>query len=645
MPIAERMSVEGLITMVGKIAKYVSAFLMLAAAALPCETLAQGSSRTVRIAAVNSEDGRVTSVDLAVSAGADAITLYAVHGAVDHGADMNAWDSIDSVAAVPASESEEIFNYPISRPHGAVYRFILVSVDTPANFKKQLAFLQSTGSQHFILGDKCPDQNWRVAADVKLTLGGTYGYWGARKAAGSLSFVCLCEGVTTLRFDTANGKPTYNATDNRRYQIDQSNQGASVVWDGGADNVIVSTADFTSPCPMGLFAVNSNGSPTALNRGRMTLYNFKVWTNRTDEASLIYDLVPCVKNDDTVTLYNRVDGSFLSPVGTFEYDEADVVAPTVGDLTIVACSDLLTADKQIHSSSIARRNGVLTGRAVVTTGFDTNTVIVAYGSADGGDDPARWENCEILGSAAFDATTFSAALPFEWGDSVRYARFFTVPQSDSLCDKLLKSSGTQYIVTDYTATSNTMVEARVAFMDTSSTAALWSGRTSANSSTFGMMLYQGGIRVDYGSEVHQMTGPISAGGTLHTVSMGGLQFRYDGATSSFSASSKPLTVAGAPLTFFAVNNAGTISYNSRVTFAEVKVWSEYADETSLVLHLKPAIKDGRCGFRNILEGGRFYPNSATSGDDFEVTYYPSLRVLSVSDVMSDSGSGLTIFVR
>lgn len=627
-----------------KITESIAVCLMLAAAALPCETLAQGSSRTVRIAAVNSQGGSVTSVDLAVSAGADALTLYAVHGATDHGADMNAWDSVDSGVTVPACESEETINYPISRPHGAVYRFLLASVDTPDHFKKQLAFLKSTGSQHFILGDKCPDQNWRVAADVKFTLGGTYGYWGARKAAGSLSFVCLCEGVTTLRFDTANGRPTYNATDNRRYQIDQSNQGASLVWDGGSDNVPVSTADFTSPCPMGLFAVNSNGSPTALARGKMTLYSFKVWTNRTDEASLIYDLVPCVKDDDTVTFYNRADGSFLSPDGKFEYDEADVVAPTVGDLTIVACSDLLTADKQILSSSIALRNGKLTGRAVVTTGFDTNTVIVAYGSADGGDDPARWENCEILGSAAFDATTFSAALPFEWSDSVRYARFFTVPQSDSLGDKLLKSSGTQYIVTDYTATSNTMVEARVAFLDTSSTAALWSGRTSANSSTFGMMLYQGGIRVDYGSEVNQMTGPIAAGGTLHTVSMGGLQFSYDGATSSFSASSKPLTVAGAPLTFFAVNNAGTISYNSRVTFAEVKVWSEYADETSLVLHLKPAVENGRCGFRNILEGGKFYPNSATSGDDFEILY-SNLNVLSASDVMGKSGSGLTIFVR
>ena len=612
---------------------------VFALAVLPQATFGEPSQRTVRIAAVNSEGGVVTSVDLAVSAGTDAISLYAVHGAVDHGSDMDAWDAVDSVATVPASESEQTFTYTIVRPHDALYRFMLASFTPP--FKKQLAFLKSTGkstgSQHFILGDKCPDQNWRVAADVKLTLGGTYGYWGARKAAGNLSFVCLCQGGTTLRFDTASGRPTYNATDNRRYQIDQSNQGAYLAWDGGSDNVAVSDASFTSPCPMGLFAVNTDGSATALSRGLMTLYSFRVWTNRTDSASLIYDLVPCVKNDDTVTLYNRVDGSFLSPVGTFEYDEADVVAPTVGDLTIVACSDLLPADKRILSSSISRRNGVLTGRVVVTTGFEANTVVVAYGPTDEGDNLAHWENCAILGNVAPDATTFSAALPFEWSKSVCYARLCTVPQSDSLGDKLLKSSGTQYIVTDYTATSNTMVEARVVFLDTSSTAALWSGRESANSSTFGMMLYQGGIRVDYGSEVHQMTGPIAAGGTLHTVSMGGLQFRYDGATSSFSASSKPLTVAGAPLTFFAVNNAGTISYNSRVTFAEVKVWSEYADETSLVLHLKPAIKDGRCGFRNILEGGKFYPNSATSGDDFEILY-SNLNVLSVSDVMSDSGS-------
>ena len=51
-----------------KIPGSVLACLLIAVAALPCETLAQGPSRTVRIAAVNSEGGVVTSVDLAVSA-------------------------------------------------------------------------------------------------------------------------------------------------------------------------------------------------------------------------------------------------------------------------------------------------------------------------------------------------------------------------------------------------------------------------------------------------------------------------------------------------------------------------------------------------------------------------------------------------
>lgn len=637
-----------------KISESIAACLMLAAAALPCETLARGSSRTVRIAAVNSEDGRVTSVDLAVSAGADAIALYAVHGVVDHGADMTAWDSVDSVATVPASESEEIVNYPVIRPHDAFYRFMLASVEAP--FKKQLAFLKSDGSQYFILGDKCPDQNWRVAADVSFNYfvsGYNQGYWGARKAARDSSFLCLCQGSATLRFDTAGGTPTYSATLDRRYQIDQSNQGASLVWDGGSDNVAVSTADFTSPCPMGLFAVNSNGSPTALNRGRMTLYSFKVWTNRTDEASLIYDLIPCVTNDDTVTLYNRVDGSFLSPAaGTFTYNEADVVPSTVGDLTVASVTEALMANKQITSSSIARRNGVLTANVAVTTGFETNTVVVAYGSADGGDDPAHWDNCAILGDVAPDATSFSAAVPFEWGKSVRYARFFTASQLDLLGDKVLKSSGTQYIVTDYTATSNTMVEARVAFIDTmSEVAALWTGRESSSSESFGMILHKEGgwsssqLRVDFGGNVtYVVKSGISAGNTLHTVAMRDGQFVYDSTTDSFNTTTKRLTVAGAPLTFFAMNTSGTISYISRVAFAEVKIWSDYADETSLVLHLKPAIEDGRCGFRNILEGGRFYHNSAEGGDDFEILY-PNLNVLSASNVMGKSGSGLTFFVR
>ena len=614
--------------------KSIATILLFSAFSLPLASFGQAVQRTVRIAAVNSEGGVVTSVDLAVSAGAEAITLYAVHGAADHGADMNAWDAVDPVATVPASESEETVNYPIRQPYDAVYRFMLASIEAP--FKKQLAFLKSDGSQYFILGDKCPNQNWRVAADVSfnyLVSGYTEGFWGARLASYNSAFLCLSQGGTTLRFDMAGGTPTYTGTKDRRYQIDQTNQGVPITWDGGSNTVNVSKDAFTSPCPMGLFAVNSNGSATSLNRGRMTLYSFRVWTNRTDSASLIYDLIPCVKNDDTVTLYNRVDGSFLSPTGTFTYAEADVVTPTVGDFTVVSASALLTGNKRILSSSITQINGVPTGRISLTTGFETNTVLVAYGAVDGGDDPAHWDNCSILGDVAPDATSLSSALPFAWSKTACYARFFTASQLDLLGDKVLKSSGTQYIVTDYTANSLTRIRARLAFIDTTSqTVVMWSGRESAGVNTFNTLI-----------DSRMFTTPAE-GMELHMVAMGGALCRLDDESKTITGATVSDFTAGAPLTFFAMNTAGTINYISCVAFAEVKIWSDYADETSLVRHLVPAVRDGKCGFLDTLQGGKFYPNSAESGYDFEVLY-PGLKVLSTSQLHQSQGSGLTIYVR
>ena len=629
--------------------KSIATILLFSAFSLPLASFGQAVQRTVRIAAVNSEGGVVTSVDLAVSAGAEAITLYAVHGAADHGADMNAWDAVDPVATVPASESEETVNYPIRQPYDAVYRFMLASIEAP--FKKQLAFLKSDGSQYFILGDKCPNQNWRVAADVSfnyLVSGYTEGFWGARLASYNSAFLCLSQGGTTLRFDMAGGTPTYTGTKDRRYQIDQTNQGVPITWDGGSNTVNVSKDAFTSPCPMGLFAVNSTGSATSLNRGRMTLYSFRVWTNRTDSASLIYDLIPCVKNDDTVTLYNRVDGSFLSPTGTFTYAEADVVTPTVGDFTVVSASALLTGNKRILSSSITQINGVPTGRISLTTGFETNTVLVAYGAVDGGDDPAHWDNCSILGDVAPDATSLSSALPFAWSKTACYARFFTASQLDLLGDKVLKSSGTQYIVTDYTAKSLTRIRARLAFIDTTSqTVVMWSGRESAGVNTFNTLIDSFGgsyIRFDYKNQTSRMFTTPAEGMELHMVAMGGALCRLDDESKTITGATVSDFTAGAPLTFFAMNTAGTINYISCVAFAEVKIWSDYADETSLVRHLVPAVRDGKCGFLDTLQGGKFYPNSAESGYDFEVLY-PGLKVLSTSQLHQSQGSGLTIYVR
>ena len=632
--------------------KYVFAAVAAASMLTAATATADTTSRSVRIAAVTYAGGVAASVDVAVSAGADAISLYAAHGAVDQGADIGVWDHIDPVAVVPASEDEQTFTYNLRYPRDAFYRFMLATFSPP--FKKQLAFLKSTGSQYFVLGDKCPNQDWRVLADVefdRLDSGVSEGFWGARQSASKQSFLCLCQGGNAMRFDMANGMPLWTGSKDIKFQIDESNQGVSIVTahDGSIDTVNVSHDSFASPCPMALFALNTNGTPGLPSQ--MTVYGFRVWTNRTDNASLIYNLVPCVKNDDTVTFYNRVDGSFL-PVtsGTFIYNEADVVAPTVGDPTVVACSDFLAVDKHILAASIVRRSNVLTANLSLTPGLGTNRVVVAYGAADGGENPAHWDNCAMLGTAAPEATSFSSALPFDWTNSVRCARFFTIGSSDTIGDKLLQSSGTQYIVTDYTPTGRTKLEARLAFIDTSSTTVvMWSGRTSATANTFGMLIYDSPsssnkVRFDYNTKTVYLFPKPAEDLTMHTAWMGGAQCALDGTEKTITGATVTDFNAGAPLTFFAMNTDGTVDYISRVAFAEVKVWSDYEDSTTLVRHLLPAVQDGKCGFRDILEGGKFYPNSAASGDDFEV-FYPNLTVHSVSDIHQSKGSGIIIYVR
>ena len=122
-----------------------AALLLLAAAALPQAAFGQGAQRTVRIAAVHSQNGAVTSVDLAVSAGSEAVSLYAVHGAVDQGSDLNAWDAVDPGTPVPASESETTVNYPVSRPHDdfeVVYPGLRVlSMSEPCNGRHGLVII------------------------------------------------------------------------------------------------------------------------------------------------------------------------------------------------------------------------------------------------------------------------------------------------------------------------------------------------------------------------------------------------------------------------------------------------------------------------------------------------------------------------
>lgn len=65
--------------------------------------------------------------------------------------------------------------------------------------------------------------------------------------------------------------------------------------------------------PLYLFAVNSAGVTYKTNMGRLEVRYFKMW-DENDE--LVLDLIPVVKNDGTVCMYNKVNGAYYYNSGT-----------------------------------------------------------------------------------------------------------------------------------------------------------------------------------------------------------------------------------------------------------------------------------------------------------------------------------------
>ena len=602
-------------------------------------------ARDVQVANIDYSGSTARSVTLSVSAG-DAMMLYAAHGASDAGTDLDAWETVEPIREVPASEEATAVDVDLPEKPDACFRFFLCTVVAP--FKKQLAFLKSDGTQYFTLGTYHPDQRCRIEADVRFdTYLTSQGYWGARKAAASNACLCLYDsGNGRFRFDFASDtSPKFgNATFGyNRCKIVVS-QREGVVLGGVGKQADVNQSAFTAPCPLMLFAFNNNG--TATLPSKMTVWGFKVWTNGVEEASsLIYDLVPCVTDDDTVTFYNRADKTFL-PVtsGSFAYDEADVVPSTVGELTAVARTEVvktIAPNREIVSSRVFRRDGKLKVELSVTEGHQACRVLAAYGAADAGEMLGNWDACASLGTVDAGSTSFVSELPFVWSDEIGYVRFFLCWMPEEPGPRCLRSTGAQYVVTDYTATGTIKIEAKLAFLDTASEAVvLWSGRTAANSNAFGLLLNQGDIRWDYGNTMAR-TGMFPAQGEkIRTVTQTGLRVTLD--RNSTSCADLRNFTAGAPLTFFALNTAGAFSYLSTAMFAEVKVWSDLDDDDSLVLDLVPALKDGRCGFQNVLTGGRFYPNSA-EGDDLELCY-AGVHPICSSETRSHD-TGLVILVQ
>lgn len=65
--------------------------------------------------------------------------------------------------------------------------------------------------------------------------------------------------------------------------------------------------------PVYLFAIDDGGKTWDKNRGRLEVQYVKLWD---DNDNLVLDLIPVVKNDGTVCMYNKVNGAYYYNAGT-----------------------------------------------------------------------------------------------------------------------------------------------------------------------------------------------------------------------------------------------------------------------------------------------------------------------------------------
>lgn len=188
---------------------------------------------------------------------------------------------------------------------------------------QQVEYITSNAKQYIKTGFAA---NQDTSIEMKVTtttLNANAAFYCSRKGLNSNTF-CSFRINGQLRHDYGNTQTdtSYTLKVNTPYKI-YSNKNKLYVNDS-----LVHTATYTnfqSPYNMLLLASQDNSQDAGANYWSGNLYYCKIWDNET----LVRDFVPCYrKSDNTIGLYDRVEGIFYTNAGTGSFTKgADSVIP------------------------------------------------------------------------------------------------------------------------------------------------------------------------------------------------------------------------------------------------------------------------------------------------------------------------------
>jgi len=614
---------------------------------------------TITVTASGQTNGRLSSLTLAFPAAAKASSIWVASGPTDAGNVLGNWQTLSFGADVAAGATS--CTVPVNLKGGETAMRLILLANTDEFV--ELESVSSPGiSGNYITTGFTPSGTSRVRCDFKFdTLKGS-ALFGARTAANQNAF-CMLELLQSsnpaaygFRYDYA-GESKYSnpvaPVAGRRYLAEMNYQALCVTDTNGTAVATCSrtggVGSFSPNRPIMIFGMNNNGSQSSPSAA--TVYSFKAWSGYDNPSTLVSDLVPCKKKDGTVGLINRKTGGFQTNTGTLT---AGPVAAhsTLG--TFVMSSAVIDAcglTRTMTVENLCRKGKRVCADLAFSTSLADSQLIAAYGPSDAGETLGDWPHTELLGVVPATTTRQTVTISAVIDNDMQFIRYFLIPRCASAAyDRKfdgIRATGTQYAVTGFTPTSTAGVIADFTFDTVDETQVPFSARTASGSNAYAVLYTTSqGFRLDYQSAIVN-SGKKTTAEKKFQLDMS-TYLNVDGTrVATVPDGNKQTFTAGAPLTLFALNTAGTVGACSRAVCHRFYAWRSAGDDSTRVLDLVPCEKNGEIGFYNKVDG-KFYGNAGTGA--FEAvgpeTVNTNAQIVAVSAALPQPPPpGLTILIR
>lgn len=413
------------------------------AAAAVCVAGASLSAFAERTVSITSIYPATREIALAFGGTAEAEEAVMIaYGDKDYGTDFAAWPCRRQLGTVAADATSATFTIPTGwavDPGGKYFR-IFTGMATVLPYDSEVEYIKGTGTgsngAYILTGVKplCTD---KVEFDIKpAVVNQTQCIFCARSGTSdSSTMTCFAMNNATFRFDRISSSAATSGTisTGKRYSATADyGTGAVNIKCDGADffSKTMSTTTFTVGGPIALFSsysgyTASSGTYSGWgNGGTYNLYRFKL---AGADGTVKLDLVPVIK-DGVAYLYDKKSGNLLGKSGGSGTFGHGIVMSDGVSLAASGVSEAVFAGRTISLAAFDAETGAVTLKFSGVALSAQQTLVVAFGSKDCGEDLASWDANKrfLLGTVAADATSGTYTLPPPANATGTFFRLFLV---------------------------------------------------------------------------------------------------------------------------------------------------------------------------------------------------------------------------